>query len=120
MSWEVKEKSSVMFSEPNCEIVGSGKTLIDGVQKYVTILKRFDRQGLPFYEALTGAGRLFYNDPDNKSNPNSPDLSGKVTIDGETFQLGAWSKTAANGNSFLSMKLTEPLQKDDDPERSED
>jgi len=116
MTWEVQEKSAIMFSEQNCEIVGSGQTLINGVKKYVTILKRFDRQGLPFYEALTSAGRLFYNDPETKTNPKSPDVSGKVTIDGEKFQLGAWSKTAANGNSFLSMQLSEPRQRDDDQE----
>jgi len=108
MAYEVKEKKAVLFSDPAVELIGAGETLVNGKKTYITVLKKFDRQGLPFYEALVGIGRLHYNAPENKSNPASPDIGGLINIDGEPLRFGGWAKTASNGNSYISMNLDSP------------
>ena len=118
MSYEIKEKQAVMFAEPAVELIGSGETLINGERVYLTVLRRFDRKGAPYLELLQGVGRLFYNAPETKSNPKSPDVSGKVSFGSEKLSFSAWSKTASNGNSFLSAKLEEPYQKDNNQNES--
>lgn len=110
--FQPREKGGTLFSEQVVECVGSGSCLIDGEERYFTVLKRFDRKGAPFFELLQSCGRLFYNAPETKKNPNGADLKAKVYLSGRKndpnkFYFSAWSKTASNGNSYLSYDLTE-------------
>jgi len=115
--WEDREKGGTLFSEQVVECVGSGSCLIDGKSRSFVVLKRFDRKGAPFFELFQSCGRLFYNSPETKKNPDSADLRGKVFLSGERespdrLTFSGWSKTASNGNSFISFKLEEPFQKE--------
>lgn len=51
------------------------------------------------------SGSLFINR--EKKNPNSPDMSGTVLINGKKLRIAAWSKVGGKGN-FFSLAFSEP------------
>ena len=60
----------------------------------------------------TNSGVLFKND---KKADNHPDYKGTINVNGKEFSLGAWLKTSAKGNKFMSLKVSEPFVKGDAP-----
>lgn len=42
----------------------------------------------------------------NKKNDKSPDLSGKVNVNGTDFYIGGWYKKSKEGKDFISIKVT--------------
>ena len=50
------------------------------------------------------SGVLFRNQ--TKKSDASPDYTGDVTINGETFRLAGWIKDARNGTKFLSIAVS--------------
>ena len=64
------------------------------------------------YELRDDNGNLFKN---KKKNDDSPDLSGKMKLNGQLFYLSAWEKKTKNGDLFYSVRLgkmvpSEPTQ----------
>jgi len=55
----------------------------------------------------TNRGVLFREK--NKKSETHPDLKGKINVGGKDYYLSAWSKTAKNGNKFLSLSLGKPV-----------
>lgn len=51
-------------------------------------------------------GVLFTNE--NKRTPKSPDMTGRVTIEGKEYRLAAWTQTARSGGRYLSISVTDP------------
>ena len=67
---------------------------------------------MPF-EHKDGSGSLFRNT--YKKQPNHPDHTGEIMIDGKLYRLAAWIKEGNNGKFFsISAQL-----KDQQPQRSE-
>jgi len=54
----------------------------------------------------TNKGVLFLNK--NKKQPNHPDYTGNLNVDGEDFSLAGWTKTSKNGTKFLSVSISPP------------
>lgn len=52
-----------------------------------------------------GSGLLFDNSEYKDTNPNAPDFTGMVKINGEQHRIAAWWKDFANGEGF-SISLT--------------
>lgn len=57
----------------------------------------------------TNSGVLFIND--KKGNDKAPDYKGKINVGGKDYDLAGWKKQGKNG-TFLSLKVSEPYQKD--------
>ena len=53
----------------------------------------------------TNRGAAF---PREKKNPNAPDYSGPLNIDGKELEISIWNKTSKAGNEFLSIKVGPP------------
>ena len=51
------------------------------------------------------SGALFVNDKDGVE--SRPDYSGDVTVNGQTFKLKGWKKTAKTGKPYLSLSVEE-------------
>lgn len=45
-----------------------------------------------------------------KKSDNSPDYTGKLTIDGREWSLSAWLKESKSGERYMSLSVREPLK----------
>ncbi len=69
------------------------------------------------YEHKAGNGSIFKNQ--YKENDNQPDYKGSIKLqDGSDKELAAWVKQDKNGNSFLSLSISDPYVKKDEPQQS--
>lgn len=50
-------------------------------------------------------GVLFKNDKGD--NPNRPDMTGNLEINGTKYRVSAWNKTSSKGTEFLSFSVQE-------------
>jgi len=57
----------------------------------------------------TNSGVLFSND--KEGNPNRPDYTGKIDVEGTEWRLAGWIKVSGNGNKFLSLKVSPPRER---------
>ena len=87
-----EELKGAFFVDGNCQIMSKGTITVNGATRYCSLLKAQSQKGEEIYELAVSAGRVYYNPPEKKQNPKSPDVSGKVTIDGQGYKFGAWNK----------------------------
>lgn len=60
----------------------------------------------------TNSGVLFHND--KEGNDKRPDYKGKLNVEGKEYELAGWKRIAkSSGKAFLSVKISEPFNKDD-------
>lgn len=60
-------------------------------------------------ETKENVGVLFSN---QKKAETHPDFKGKINFNGKEMQIAAWKKTDKNGNTYLSLKLSEVFKKE--------
>lgn len=53
----------------------------------------------------TNSGALFKNDKGD--NPNRPDYTGELNVEGKEMRIAAWLKTSKAGNKFMSLSVSE-------------
>lgn len=58
----------------------------------------------------TNTGALFKN---NKKADNHPDYKGKINIEGKDWDIAGWIRTSKAGNTYMSMKISEPWKKEE-------
>lgn len=56
------------------------------------------------------SGTLFKND--RKQSEKHPDYKGTINVNGTVLEIAGWIKTAGD-KSFMSLKVSEPRQRDD-------
>ena len=110
------EKKGYLWHENDATIERKGSFVINGEKKYGAIVKSFSKQGQPKYEMMMSIGLMHLNS--DKTNDRTPDMGGKVTIDGVIYKLGCWAKETSNGNPFTSLGFRE-VQEDEDNSDSE-
>lgn len=52
----------------------------------------------------TNRGTLFKNDKGD--NPNRPDYTGKINVEGKEYRLSAWLKDAQSGKKYMSLSVS--------------
>ena len=57
----------------------------------------------------TDSGALFKND-DKVADDNRPNYTGRINVGGVDKRLAAWVKKDRNGKSYMSLKVSDPLQ----------
>jgi len=110
------EKKGYLWHENDATIERKGSFVINGEKKYGAIVKSFSKQGQPKYEMMMSIGLMHLNS--DKTNERTPDMGGKVTIDGVIYKLGCWAKETSNGNPFTSLGFRE-VQEDENNSDSE-
>ena len=106
------EKKGYLWHENDATIERKGSFVINGEKKYGAIVKSFSKQGQPKYEMMMSIGLMHLNS--DKTNDRTPDMGGKVTIDGVIYKLGCWAKETSNGNPFTSLGFREVQEDEDD------
>lgn len=54
-------------------------------------------------------GAIFKND---KKAENHPDWKGKINVNGKEMDIALWNRTSKNGVNYVSAKLSEPYNKE--------
>ena len=67
------------------------------------------------FELKNNSGTLFLNE--RKTETKHPDYTGKALIFGKPCWISAWIKISQKGTKYISVAITEPLQK---PQKVED
>ena len=62
-------------------------------------------EGNSGYTKKEGQGSLFKND--KKTAANQPDFTGSVVIGGVEKRIAAWTRTARNGGTYLSISISD-------------
>ena len=101
-----EELKGAFFVDGNCQIMSKGTITINGATRYCSLVKAQSQKGENIYEVAVSAGRVYYNAPEEKQNPKSPDVSGKISIDGSDYKFGAWNNVAKSGQNYLGISLT--------------
>ena len=99
------EKKGYLWHENDAVIERKGSFVINGVKKYGAIVKSINAQNEPKYEMMMSIGLLHLNT--DKKSDKTPDMGGKVTIDGVVYKQGCWAKEANNGTPFTSLGFQE-------------
>ena len=99
------EKKGYLWHENDATIERKGSFVINGEKKYGAIVKSFGKQGEAKYEMMMSIGLLHLNA--DKTNSRTPDIGGKVTIDGVVYKQGCLAKESSNGTPFTSIGFRE-------------
>ena len=63
------------------------------------------------YELRDGSGSLFRNEK-KQPGERTPDYRGDAMVNGARVEIAAWVKESASGKKFLSLKFSEPRERD--------
>ena len=63
------------------------------------------------YELRDGSGSLFRNEK-KQAGERTPDYRGDAMVNGARVEIAAWVKESASGKKFLSLKFSEPRERD--------
>lgn len=63
------------------------------------------------YERKPNTASIFRDE--EKSNENGPDYTGMGLIEGKTLRLAGWINEAKSGKKYLSLKFSEPREKEE-------
>jgi|TARA_B100000085_G_scaffold178369_1_gene162700 hypothetical protein len=110
--YEMKDNSGSLFHETKVTVPRKGKFKINGIERYGAILKYEDRDGKEKYELVQSLGLLHYNPPEEKKNPLTPDIGGKITLvdssdpNNKVFKCGGYANTTQSGVDYTGLKFT--------------
>lgn len=99
------EKKGYLWHENDAVIERKGSFVINGEKKYGAIVKSFNAQKEPKYEMMMSIGLLHLNT--DKQSDKTPDMGGKVTVDGVVYKQGCWAKESKDGIPFTSLGFQE-------------
>ena len=60
----------------------------------------------------TNSGALFKNT--RKDSDKHPDYKGTINVEGKDYDIAAWLRESKKGERFMSLKVSEPRQKQQD------
>jgi len=63
---------------------------------------------------MMSLGLLYTNTPEEKMSERSPDVGGKITIDGQVYKFGGWKTESKEGTPYTDVSL-KPVQESDAP-----
>jgi len=63
------------------------------------------------YELRDGSGSIFRNEK-KQPGERTPDYRGDAMVNGQRVEIAAWVKESATGKKFLSLKFSEPRERD--------
>jgi len=99
------ELQGFLWYENNAVIHRKGSLTINGEKKYVAIVESKNDKGDSKYELMMSVGLVHTNTEEEKMKPTSPDIGGKVTIDGTVYKFGGWKKESKGGAPYTSCSL---------------
>ena len=108
--FEHKANTGSLWQENNVSVVKKGKIKVKGKTEqtiYAAILRYQSPNGEDKYELVRSCGLLHINTPEKKFSEKTPDIGGRITIDGEVFKFGGYDKMTESGMEYLWVNLRE-------------
>ena len=99
------ELQGFLWHENKCVIHRKGTLTINGEKKYVAIVESKNDRDESKFELMMSVGLVHPNSEEEKMKPTSPDIGGKVTIDGTVYKFGGWKKESKDGAPYTSCSL---------------
>ena len=96
------ELQGYLWHENDSVIHRKGSFTIEGKKYYGAIVESKNNKGDSKYEFMMSLGLIHLNE--EKLNPKSPDMGGKVTHNDKQYKLGCWAKTGQeSGTPYTSL-----------------
>ena len=109
----LNEGEGSLWHETNCTVVRKGKIMINGSERYASILKYSSPNSPDKYELAISAGLLRIIPDEEKRDINkSPDISGLINFNDETYKFGGWRKVKEEtGQEWTNVKIDKEMVK---------
>ena len=101
------ELKGYLWHENDCEVHRKGSITINGKKRYFAVAESKNDKGEPKFELLMSVGLLYANSAVDKLSDKSPDIGGRVTIDGQMYTFGGWKKESSKGLPYTDVSLRE-------------
>jgi len=116
---ETKNNTGALFNDDKVSIVRKGTIKINNELRYASIIKfETPNSDEPKYELSLSVGLLHVNDADSKKSHKSPDISGSITVDGQSYKFGGWSQISDKGVKYTSVGITQSEKKEESTSES--
>tara|TARA_R110002020_G_scaffold253923_6_gene467568 strand:- start:5244 stop:5627 length:384 start_codon:yes stop_codon:yes gene_type:complete len=99
-----------LWHESDSKVLRKGTMTIDNKKYYTAIVESTNNEGKKKLECLVSVGLLHINAPEDKRNPQGPDISGPITFQdsGKKYQFKGWRQMSKkNGSEYTSVSITE-------------
>lgn len=104
------ELQGFLGHENNSVVHRKGSITIKNEKKYFAIVESANDKGELKYELMMSVGLIHTNSEEEKRKPTSPDIGGKVTIDGTVYKFGGWKKEGKWGPyTSCSLRVDKPI-----------
>ena len=118
---ETKNNTGALFNDDKVSIVRKGTIKINDELRYASIIKfETPNSDEPKYELSLSVGLLHVNDADSKKSHKSPDISGSITVDGQSYKFGGWSQVSDKGVKYTSVGITQSEKKEESTDEEND
>ena len=109
------ELTGYLWHENDCTVERKGSFTIKGQKYYGSIVKSKNNKGETKYEFVVSLGLLHLNT--EKKSERTPDMGGKITLNGNQYKLGCWAKESESGTPYTSLGF-EDLEAEQDRDRA--
>lgn len=113
-SWDNTNKGILFPPNQNQQLGKTGKLNVNGEDRRIALILGKDNKGETTFDVYVQVGRVWQQN--EKKHENSPDVSGKMTIDGVTKRLAGW-RNEKDGKIYTSLMVSD-LQSDSGEEET--
>ena len=99
------ELTGYLWHENDSTVERKGSVTVEAKKYYGAIVKSLNNKGETKYEFMVSLGLLHLNE--NKKSAKSPDMGGKITLNGKKYKLGCWAQESEKGTPYTSLGLEE-------------
>jgi len=99
------ELRGALWAENQSEVINRGHLQIEGEKRYCVLIQSVNDRGEKKHELCFSAGLVHPTSASEKRSPESPDIGGRVTIDGKVYKFGGWTRTTNQGLGYYSGSL---------------
>lgn len=103
MNDQNKNLKGALFSKNEATVIGKGKIMINGEERYAAMIKSKLPSGEEINELVFSAGRIYTNE---KTKETQPDLGGNVYFNGIKYRFSGWQNVSQNGSDYVNVELT--------------
>lgn len=103
MNDQSKNLKGALFSKNEATVIGKGKIMINGEERYAAMIKSKLPSGEEINELVFSAGRIYTNE---KTKETQPDLGGNVYFNGIKYRFSGWQNVSQNGSDYVNVELT--------------
>ena len=103
MNEKSKNLKGALFAKNEATVIGKGKILINGEERYAAMIQSKLPNGEEIRELMFSAGRIYTNE---KTKETQPDVGGSIYYNGIKYRFSGWHNVSQNGSDYTNVELT--------------